>query len=59
MLTFPTSPSIYREPGYVRAFGVEHDPEKWTPVFRKDHAPGKLSMIRKSGYRFSERIMRN
>jgi hypothetical protein len=20
---------------------LEHDPEKWTPVFRKDHAPTK------------------
>jgi hypothetical protein len=36
----------------------EHDPEKWTPVFRKDHAPAKIyGMIRKSGYRFSEKIM--
>jgi TRAP transporter TAXI family solute receptor len=23
------------------AMGLEHDPEKWTPVFRKDHAPSK------------------
>jgi TRAP transporter TAXI family solute receptor len=23
------------------AMGLEHDPEKWTPVFRKDHAPTK------------------
>jgi hypothetical protein len=22
-------------------FQPEHDPEKWTPVFRKDHAPTK------------------
>jgi hypothetical protein len=21
---------------------LEHDPEKWVPVFRKDHAPSKL-----------------
>jgi hypothetical protein len=21
--------------------GLEHDPEKWMPVFRKDHAPTK------------------
>jgi hypothetical protein len=21
---------------------TEHDPEKWTPVFRKDHAPRKI-----------------
>jgi hypothetical protein len=21
--------------------GLEHDPEKWKPVFRKDHAPSK------------------
>jgi hypothetical protein len=20
----------------------EHDPEKWTPVFRKDHGPSKI-----------------
>jgi len=20
---------------------LEHDPEKWVPVFRKDHAPSK------------------
>jgi hypothetical protein len=33
----------------------EHDPEKWRPVFRKDHAPTKISMIRKSGGRFSEK----
>jgi hypothetical protein len=31
-----------------------HDPEKWKPVFRKDHAPPKC-MIRKSGSRFSEK----
>ena len=34
-----------------------HDPEKWEPVFGKDHAPGKR-MIPKSGNRFSEKIMR-
>jgi hypothetical protein len=34
----------------------EHDPEKWAPVFGKDHAQTK-SMIPKSGYRFSEKIM--
>jgi hypothetical protein len=22
-----------------RTSGLEHDPEKWKPVFRKDHAP--------------------
>jgi hypothetical protein len=29
---------------FVRAyfgFGLEHDPEKWDPVFRKDHAQTK------------------
>jgi hypothetical protein len=27
-------------PGFCPAIGVlEHDPEKWMPVFRKDHAP--------------------
>jgi hypothetical protein len=49
----------------------EHDPEKWVPVFGKDHAPttswsgmtirrkviSLQSMIPKSGYRFSEKIM--
>ena len=24
-----------------RASALEHDPEKWTPVFRKDHAQTK------------------
>jgi hypothetical protein len=49
---------------------LEHDPEKWKPVFRKDHAPPKYrsaiasieavalqSMIPKRGNRFSEEIM--
>jgi adenylate cyclase len=22
----------------IDVIGLEHDPEKWTPVFRKDHA---------------------
>jgi hypothetical protein len=35
---------------------IQHDPEKWKPVFRKDHAP-LSSMIRKSGNRFSAKIM--
>jgi hypothetical protein len=35
---------------------IEHDPEKWKPVFGKDHAQTK-SMIPKSGNRFSEKIM--
>jgi len=34
---------------------LEHDPEKWIPVFGKDHAQKR--MIPKSGYRFSEKIM--
>jgi hypothetical protein len=25
----------------VAVAALEHDPEKWTPVFRKDHAPTK------------------
>jgi hypothetical protein len=37
--------------------GLVHDPEKWKPVFRQDHAPPKC-MIRKSGNRFSDKIMR-
>jgi hypothetical protein len=32
----------------------EHDPEKWTPVFGKDHAPSN-SVIPKSGTRLSEK----
>jgi hypothetical protein len=50
-----------------------HDPEKWKPVFRKDHAQSKCQsdsrfylkqlrsgrMIRKSGNRFSAKIMLN
>jgi hypothetical protein len=26
---------------FVRQATLEHDPEKWIPVFRKDHAPTK------------------
>jgi hypothetical protein len=37
---------------------LEHDPEKWKPVFAKDHAQTRSqSMIPKSGNRFSEKIM--
>jgi hypothetical protein len=32
------------------------DPEKWAPVFGKDHAPAKSCVIPKSGHRFSEKI---
>src|ERR1700704_4499988 len=32
------------------------DPEKWVPVFGRDHAHKKLGVIPKSGYRFSEEI---
>jgi phosphoribosylglycinamide formyltransferase-1 len=28
-------------PRALRAVALEHDPEKWKPVFRKDHAPPK------------------
>jgi hypothetical protein len=32
----------FRPPAYYRSpfatFALEHDPEKWAPVFRKDHA---------------------
>jgi phosphoribosylglycinamide formyltransferase-1 len=28
-------------PRALRAVALEHDPEKWKPVFREDHAPGK------------------
>jgi hypothetical protein len=35
---------------------LEHDPEKWEPVFGQDHAQAK-SMIPKSGNRFSDKIM--
>jgi hypothetical protein len=27
--------------GAISLRGLEHDPEKWMPVFRKDHAPTK------------------
>jgi hypothetical protein len=44
-------------PGFrKRSCANEHDPEKWHPVFGKDHA--QMSMIAKSGTRFSEKIMR-
>jgi hypothetical protein len=37
---------------------LEHDPEKWPPVFGKDHAQIRgWSMIPKSGRRFSATIM--
>jgi len=26
-------------------FLLEHDPEKWIPVFRKDHAPPKIESV--------------
>jgi hypothetical protein len=39
---------VRSEPGITRIFSVdmisnrpEHDPEKWKPVFRKDHAQTK------------------
>jgi hypothetical protein len=39
------------------AFLLVHDPEKWLPVFRKDHAPNQ-SMIRKvaSGFRLTSSV---
>jgi hypothetical protein len=47
-----------------RAFRLEHDPEKWKPVFGKDHAPEKGMIPKKpapdsirGGNRFSEKIM--
>jgi hypothetical protein len=37
------------DPGWIPVFRKrscatkdKHDPEKWTPVFRKDHAPPKI-----------------
>jgi hypothetical protein len=42
----------------MRQGKAQHDPEKWKPVFGKDHAPGKTYMIPKSGSRVSEKIMR-
>jgi hypothetical protein len=41
---------------YGRIERLKHDPEKWAPVFGKDHAQAR-SMIPKSGHRFSEKIM--
>jgi hypothetical protein len=32
----PEAPSVE---GMSRADALEHDPEKWIPVFGKDHAP--------------------
>jgi hypothetical protein len=34
-------PVIDQDELHVRAFLLEHDPEKWVPVFRKDHAQTK------------------
>src|SRR5215472_5799197 len=34
-----------------RSNRLEHDPEKWTPVFGKDHAPA----ITRAGWRFEEK----
>ena len=31
---------------HFRRGALEHDPEKWTPVFRKDHAPPKTYRVR-------------
>ena len=45
--------------GGGRREAIEHDPEKWEPVFGKDHAPTKSCVIPKSGNRFSEKITRN
>jgi len=30
-----------RRDNLLRRAALEHDPEKWIPVFRKDHAPTK------------------
>jgi len=30
----------------MHAACLEHDPEKWKPVFRKDHAPPTLAAAR-------------
>src|SRR5262249_49992628 len=61
----PSNPQAHFGPALVaklaplfQANDPAHDPEKWVPVFRKDHAPLKIqSMIRKCGYRSSEKIM--
>jgi hypothetical protein len=34
--------SVALAPGAVKQPQIEHDPEKWTPVFRKDHAQSKI-----------------
>jgi hypothetical protein len=42
---FPVSrhdTDILRDLRRVAARELEHDPEKWKPVFRKDHAPFKM-----------------
>ena len=43
--------------GGGRREAIGHDPEKWVPVFGRDHAPQR-SVIPKSGNRFSEKITR-
>jgi hypothetical protein len=30
-----------QQQGQIGKIELEHDPEKWTPVFRNDHAPPK------------------
>jgi hypothetical protein len=30
-----------KSPGEMPGLSLEHDPEKWIPVFRKDHAQPK------------------
>ena len=32
----------------------EHDPEKWEPVFRKDHAPKNLAKTREAGEKLAK-----
>jgi hypothetical protein len=35
----PISPSVRRSRKDDKTAGLVHDPEKWKPVFGKDHAP--------------------
>src|SRR5665213_1446141 len=40
----------HRQKDHDARFEIEHDPEKWRPVFRKDHAP-KLTLRRQTRVR--------
>jgi hypothetical protein len=43
----------------MRLRNIQHDPEKWIPVFRKDHAQRNIQHDPEKWQRFSEKIMRH